>query len=579
MRLGLRRPMGAGGASTPWRRAAAAGLLIAALAGLSAPAEAHPEFVASDPAPDARLLSPPERVTVTLSEPIESGASLHVRDHGGRAVDLGDVAASSGPRSVLSVGLPSTLPHGGYHVEWVVSGADGHVVRDGFAFAVGAGVEPPADTSGGVPVGPIVARAVAYVGFALAFASLAFTAWMAPLGYPRSWARFALLAGATLHLSGTVLEAAQAWQSAGVDAARLARELDPSDLGVHGIRLLRLLLAGGAFALAFVWTLRPVAGGSAVVGGLLLGSAATFARLGHPYLAGPSIVALDLVHLLAASVWVGGLALLAHLALRPRAAGLDDDGLRRLGTRFGTLALVAVFALVLSGLVVAVAVVGADVATRPDLMLAAPYGLVLLAKVGLAAVMVGLATANRYVLLEPATDVGLAGRLQGVARTVTRGRLAPGQARTFGRTVAIEAGTGALVLVLAGILTSVPPPAGADAAVLAVEGTGDLYLVHVEAEAPRAGEAATLHLRIAPKQDPGHAFAPPDCAQDGAAGCVFVLVLYGSGSVDGRDAVFMDGAWMVHDAVWQESGEATLAVTVDGQAGRETVEATVAVAP
>ena len=542
---------------TAWR-AALPLLLALAAATLAVPgALAHAELESSEPAQGTHLVEVPARVSVTLTEPVDPvGTRLHVLDKEGTARDLGDMNVANGPHPTISVGLPPDLPDGAYRIVWqALSSTDGHPTGSTIGFAIGGFTPPEATASNPIPVNTAFARFLSYAGLSLAFGAAAFLMWMAPAGYPRAVARIALAAGATLNLAGTLLLTADTASRTGIALA----DLGTSEVGL--VHLSRLALSAAAWLLAVVWTFRPVGAGPAVVTTLLLGAALYSARLGHPYAQGPAVMALDFAHLVSAGTWVGGLALLLYLVWQAERRALALDDLRRMGVRFGTLALVCVATLAISGLVIAVAVVGLDGLVHPQRLLATPYGMFLAGKVGLALLMVVLAGINRYVLLEGPAEKGIAKGLQKVAHKATGGLLAPGLAAgKFGRTLAIEASLGVVVLVLAGLLTSVSPPAAALPPPYAVDGQGEHFLVHAEMAQPHVGNQSVMHITVTSADD-GTVLANNTCGRAGS--CVGLDLLYpGANATEHHEANPSGGLWMVHDVIWAQAGNVTATVTV-----------------
>jgi copper transport protein len=433
-----------------YRLLAVGALVLYGLVALASPVAASADVVASSPTQGAQLAKAPLRANVTFSAAIEpAGSSIVVVDLAGERHDLGDMTLTGGSRPTLSVGLHPEMPPGPYLIEWRALSSDGHSSSGRIGFSIGGGVAPPSESQP-LAWGPAIARFVAYMGFSLAFGAAAFLLWMPYSHAP--WApRIALVAGATLHAAGTALLAANTAASTGIPMERFAT------FEVGQVLLVRLLLAFGAWSLALVWTFRPVRAGPAVVTALLLASALGSARLGHAVNEGSFAVALDLLHLVSAATWIGSLALLLYMVWRAQTHALPWRDLQLAGARFGKLAMACVTILAISGIVLAFDILGWARLANGSL-LRAPYAGFLLGKIALAALMVAVASVNRYVLLQDPTETGLAGTLQQAARKVTGGRLAPMSPNGLRRTLAFEAGLGAIVLLLAGLLASTGPP-------------------------------------------------------------------------------------------------------------------------
>ena len=123
-------------------------------------------------------------------------------------------------------------------------------------------------------------------------------------------------------------------------------------------------------------------------------------------------IVVDIVHLVAAGAWLGGLpGLVVLLTIALRASSAASVGIAaRAARRFSTLGVASVGALLLSGFANAWFLVGSVPA-----LVGTPYGRLLLAKVALFATMVALAAINRR-RLTPNVDAGDVGALRMLAR-------------------------------------------------------------------------------------------------------------------------------------------------------------------
>jgi copper transport protein len=121
------------------RRAFLAVLLAGVALLLAAPAAgAHAVLRSSDPASGAPLSKPPQKVTLSFTEPPDlTLSSIHVLDSTGKAVESGKARAVPGNQLALEVPL-GQLANGAYTVSWrTVSRADGHLTNGSYAFGVG----------------------------------------------------------------------------------------------------------------------------------------------------------------------------------------------------------------------------------------------------------------------------------------------------------------------------------------------------------------------------------------------------------------------------------------------------------
>lgn len=150
----------------------------------------------------------------------------------------------------------------------------------------------------------------------------------------------------------------------------------------------------------------------------------------------------DLLHLLAAGVWIGALVAFAVLLARP--ARVDGPGAKALHEAlagFSGVGSAAVAVIVATGLVNSWFLVGP---TRLASLFSTPYGLLLLAKIAAFGGMVLLAARNRFAHT-PALGRGLASGL------------AEPSLRTLRTSVALETALGFAVLVLVAILGMLEP--------------------------------------------------------------------------------------------------------------------------
>ena len=213
---------------------------------------------------------------------------------------------------------------------------------------------------------------------------------------------------------------------------------------------------------------------------LAAGIALTFALAGHARVAGPLAVVGDAAHVVAAGVWVGGLALLA-LALVT--AGGDRGSLAsRSVPRFSTVALVSVVALLSTGVWNSVVELDAI-----DQLWTTDYGRLLLAKLALLAALVALGAVHRRVSLP---------RLR---------RESAGAVRPFLRVVAVELALMAVVVGVTAALVAEPPPRPAAGSVSVTSAVGPFELtftvdparvgsneIHLYVLDPKTGQPAAV---------------------------------------------------------------------------------------
>ncbi len=445
-------------------------LCLAGLFGVGQ-AWAHPQILRIEPPPDAQLASAPTTASITFNEPLEALSTLALYDSRGLLVVDGG-RRDPGDLTRLTLTLPRLSP-GLYTVVWSAAGSDGHVVRGNFAFTVrGSPSAPDAPTPAGAPLPsptPAVASAAAITSASsslpLAQSTVrwglllgatgtvgawvfwrwallpAFGAAPVPEILVRRWRRWQLVLLALVLLGAPLLLALFVRESVGrLDGGSLRAGLQT--------RQGMLLLTRVGLAAALLALIAVVREGAAIrrwtPGALVLGTALllTYALAGHAGAAANPLVPVTVawMHLVATSVWVGGLWCFV-LCLPPphHVAGPPRLLLTLLG-RFSRLALLSVPVLVMSG--------GA-LAMRQLPGLAAlwlnPYGQALSAKLLLFGGMLVLGVFH-LLLVRP---------------RIGRGDARP-WVRRFFRSLAAEAGLAVLVLGAVGLLTSMAPPTTAE---------------------------------------------------------------------------------------------------------------------
>ncbi|WNM38358.1 copper resistance protein CopC [Micromonospora halotolerans] len=397
-------------------------LAALALAGLTvlagpAPARAHAYLASSAPADGAVLDRAPETLTLAFTEHVElSAARVALVDGDGRHWAVtglalrgadGEPAAEDAdteePVSLVA-GLPA-LPPNTYHVSWrTLSSDDLHTTTGTLVFGVGRQVTA-AGAAGPVGPGPreTAARAAGLLGLTvlLGGAALALLAGRRRSPGPtmdRALRRRLLVVsgyGGAVALLAAPLQLAIQLAGAAGGWRLLADQLTGGRwlLREAGTATLLVVVLGAAHRLRTAPDARIAPAGVAVGLAGALGAAAGTALLGHPA-GGPVRTALvGGGHVLAAGGWAGAV-LAAVAALLPVARRTAERAaqLRALLRAFAALAVGCVTLLVLTGLLLA----GPQVATV-DALLGSPYGLLLLAKVGVAGLagLLGLRTARR----------------------------------------------------------------------------------------------------------------------------------------------------------------------------------------
>jgi len=380
--------------------------IVAALAATPARAGAHASLLESSPRPGARLASPPARIVLAYTEPLNERLTRL------RLVDA--VAGTRVPATARLIDarrlalVPSRrLPQGAYRLHWrSVSTIDGHVREGSVGFGVGA------DAAGGavrLEQGPLaglgwartVVRTVLYVALLFFAGGLLAGAllggrragqWLMPASARRA---VAAAAGDPGGFAGTAERrtARAGWLAAGAATAATVLEaldavgrIDPSgarDFLLTGLAGLSRLALVALLVAAAATCRRHLRAAAALSAAALL----AVALGGHAAAAEPRALAVgtDWVHLLAAALWLGGIA---HVAvawlptLRGRDRALRRQVLTTVLPRFGRLALPAFLVVAATGLWNAVIQLGGV-----EELWQTAYGRVLAVKVALVAII------------------------------------------------------------------------------------------------------------------------------------------------------------------------------------------------
>ena len=458
-------------------------LALAGVGVLASPADAHALLERSYPAAGASLPRAPHVMLLYFTEaPEPSLSTVSLLDSSGQTLPgVGKPAVAPRNARKLRVRLPR-LTDGVYTVNWrTVSKVDGHVTGGSFAF--GIGVQPPSGVSaaanGGSPPTGSAPSPVAVAGLWLLYWGLALLAaagatgmlvfgWRLPRG-----ARIVIAAGWLAAAAGILIMILSERAAAGVPFGEL-----------FGAAAGRSLLAQAAAVAvcgvaAFFAARRPAGPALAVLGAAAAGALFVHAQAGHAETQS-SVRLLNVadqwLHMLAAGVWVGGLVWLL-LGLR----NLDGAARAAAVSRFSQLAFAAVALIAVTGVLRAVPEVGSLGA-----LVSTSFGVTLLIKSSLFVVLMGIAWRNRYRLVpklaEPAPAApGVLSPVMGGTPadspepgTGTESRLPqadtpPGAAGaraigTLQRSVRSEVTLAAIVLVVAAVLSGLPPASFVEAA-------------------------------------------------------------------------------------------------------------------
>ena len=471
--------------------AAALTLLLAVVVVLTVTtgvASAHAQLVATDPVAGAVLEEAPEQVTVTFNERVNARPdAVRVFDGSGARVDTGDLTRADGGKA-LRVDLPD-LDDGGYVVTYRVVSDDGHPITGGVTWRVGSGaavkpsvVERLLSAEGGDAGLHVLAAAVRtslYGARVVLVGGLVFVRSLWPSGAADRRTRRTLIGAAVVAgVASAVSMEVEAADAAGRGIGRVAdvgAALDTWDtaFGKGAVVRVALVAALGAMAAALPRLRRRAIAWDAVLVGLAVATFATLSLSGHARTGRWTTLAvpLDVVHQLAGSVWLGGLAVLALLVL-PRV--VDDDGTVE---RFSRLATACVVAVAATGVVQGVRQLRDVEAVRET-----DYGRMLVIKVVLVALVVAFGAMSRAAVRARVAVADDEGHVE-----------VPALRRRLRRSVGLEAAFGVAVLVATSLLVAADPTSSKEATAFSATRVLDSTVVEVVAGPARPGPV-TFHV-------------------------------------------------------------------------------------
>ena len=441
-------------------------ILVLLTIGFINPVYAHANLVRSDPPQNSVLPTSPQQVTLTFSEQVEPRfTSATVYDSNGKRVDNGFFIDPKDP-TIVTISLP-VLPSGIYTVVWkAVSATDGHSTSGSFPFGVGnvtINVEP---TQGNNPPftfpSPIevVDRWLNLLSEAVYFGGVVFVllVWMPATATKLSsmeresdrkfvarstkLLKVSVLVALVATIVSLMIQAVAVAGPASVDQllASAATIITSTRLGMDWVLRVAAICAAFLF-LNFPSTRKAWIGALANGGFLLLTtSLASHGAASSAYV--PAVnLASDWLHLLAVSVWVGGLVHFALILTSANGMKQSRGVFAVLIRRFSSLAVLSVGVIGITGLYSLLLEVGSLSA-----LFSTGYGVLLLAKISLFAPMILLGAVNQFKVFNGLTSDTASSHPESLL-----GR--------FNISLRTEVALGMIILVIMGILTASSPAA------------------------------------------------------------------------------------------------------------------------
>ncbi|MDE1840907.1 MAG: copper resistance protein CopC [Thaumarchaeota archaeon] len=367
----------------------------------------------SDPAASQSLSTPPSKVDVYFSDPVDIRYSeIKVLDSNGKQIQKNDQHYITDDQKALSVSLPSNLKNGIYTISTkVLDQTDGHVTEDAFAFGIGQDV--PKSIASNTPsnyqeisIPDAVARFPALIGQIIVAGIASATLWLwSPISrIPRlsdsvsqirakidnNMTKMAVIGSIIILVSGFAMIVVQAYSiNAGI--------LDAISTKFGNMWVLRMIASSALLALSFTiyqktkktQAIIPRAHTVSLLG-LSFAVLLTTSLISHGAATGQIIpLLLDFFHNVFASLWIGGIIYLAFIVM-PQIKRITDPNLSlsvmsMIIPRFSTLVITVLGAVVITGPFLLYVL-----ENNLALTLASFYGKVLVVKLLLATVMIGL---------------------------------------------------------------------------------------------------------------------------------------------------------------------------------------------
>ncbi|EWH22916.1 copper transporter [Bacillus haynesii] len=436
---------------------------------------AHAYIVNSTPAENQELKKAPAEIKIEFNEAIQKGFhSITVRNSSGERVDSGKTEIDPQNAKIMTVKLKSKIKDDIYSAEWRAVSADGHPVSGTIPFSIGniqGGLpKDQQNQASGLPAADtVIERVLLYTGFSLFIGAALFQlVWHRPEnGWPGDKRRrLKRIKNAALLLTGAAIIIQlplQTKANAGVSwrGAFQPSLLQETLLNTTGGMLWLINIA--IIALLVFCSNRK--GLKSAILSLFLFAGLLFVKSldGHAAStsAGYMTTAMNFIHLNAASIWTGGLAMFV-LFFGKDWLKSDKSLIWETIRRFSPWALVSAGLLIFSGLFNSFFIVH-----TLDNLFGTAYGKALLVKSALVLLMIGLGAFHYF-----------------------RFRKAPKQ--QGGRSMKAEWAVGLLILLTTAVFTNIPSPPAP--------------LPQPFSETKELTEGNTLSLRISPNMPGSNTF-------------------------------------------------------------------------
>lgn len=380
---------------------------------------AHALIVRSNPAPSQSLPSPPTKVDVYFTDPVDiQYSTIKVLDPNGNEVQNKDLKYLTSDQTALTVSLPPGLPNGVYTVSTkVLDQTDGHVTENGFVFAVGVAAppttsQPKISYSDVISIPDAIARFPALIGQVIVVGAAFSTLWLwspiskiIPLQQQFAKTRLGIDKRATLLIliGSAIVFASGFGMISSVAYSIHAGFSDAVSTKFGHMWFVRMIASSALLGLAIVFYFSQKKSNSilpkwqtATIFGVGIIVLSTTSIISHGAATGEiSPLILDFVHNLAASLWIGGIIYIDYIMIS-KLKHLSDDNmvssiLSIIIPRFSTIVLLILATITISGPFLLFLL-----ESNLALTLASIYGKILIVKLSLAAIMIGVGAYHQF---------------------------------------------------------------------------------------------------------------------------------------------------------------------------------------
>lgn len=382
---------------------------------------AHALILKSNPTPSQSLPSPPSKIDVYFTDPVDIRYSeIKVLDPNGKEVQNKDLHYINSDQSGLGVSLPAGLPNGVYTVSTkVLDQTDGHVTENGFVFAVGVAApqtvaKSKVSYSDVISIPDAIARFPALVGQVIVVGVGFSTLWLwSPLsritGLQQRFAETRLKIdrrAMTLILIGSIIIFSSGFgMIAAVAYSIHAGFLDAISTKFGQMWIVRMMVSSLLLGLSFVFYFKQRKSNSilpknqtAIILGVGITVLSTTSLISHGAATGQfGTLFFDFVHNLAASLWIGGIIYIDYIIIS-KLKQLSDEVVSS-----------SILSIVIPKFSTAVLfILGAVAITGPFLLfllesnlaltIVSIYGKILIIKLSLAAIMIVVGTYHQLAI-------------------------------------------------------------------------------------------------------------------------------------------------------------------------------------